>query len=53
MNIKIEKPKGTIEQFRRYIRNPKYKDWRMNKFSPYTNRTNKGWANKEYYRGLG
>ena len=49
---KIEKPLGTIEQFRRYIRNPKYKDWRMNIFSPYTNRTKKGWANKEYYRGL-
>jgi len=49
---KIEKPSGTIEQFRRYIRNPKYKDWRMNIFSPYTNRTKKGWANKEYYRGL-
>ena len=49
---KIEKPLATIEQFRKYIRNPKYKDWRMNIFSPYTNRTKKGWANKEYYRGL-
>ena len=49
---KIEKPKGTIEQYRRYIRNPKYNDWRMHSFDPYTNITKKGWANKEYYRGL-
>ena len=49
---KIEKPKGTIEQYRKYIRNPKYNDWRMHSFNPNTNITKKGWVNKEYYRGL-
>jgi len=49
---KIEKPKGTIEQYRKYIRNPKYNDWRMHSFNPSANITDKGWVEKDYYRNL-